>query len=158
MLQRLIQWFKSLFKNPAPTVTVQSPTQTLRSADPIDRLDNKEGWEAWRNTFAASTRSFIPTWEEKLARDARIVVQPGIDQSGFDITEAKGWEVRNNLPSGTYTFTLGKPGTVIVTGFAGGYVFKVNGEDCFNYRHLFNQSGSVTLEVEVVGAWRVQVV
>lgn len=165
MLKRLIQWFKSFFSSPKVKATETSGPD-FGPKPPVytpDRLDTKEGWEAWRNSFVPSTRSFIPTWEEKLERDARLQASlgPAVDRSGTYITEAKGWEVRNAYGNtGPVTYVLGKPGTVIVTGYAGSKVYEVNGEGCFDYRHFLNQSGSITLDVKTQGGqdYRVQVV
>lgn len=134
-----------------------SPTKVLS-------LETREGWEAYRNSFPGSTRAYIHTWEEKVKRDKELAVDrgPAVDRSGFDLNEANGWVVTPILTNGQlYTFTLGKPGTVLVYGVGGNFVSKVNGQPVAGERgaSIPNQSGTVTLSVESVnGRVGVQVV
>lgn len=151
-LKQLLQKLKQLFKSPA---TAQSPTPTSpvhQSASPVLGLDTKEGWEAYRNSFVPSTRSFIHTWEEKLERDKRDAANSQgapVDRSGFALTEANGWLVTPKMANNTpYVFTLGKSGTVKVSGHSGNQVNKVNGQGVLYAGEIPNQSGTITLAVE----------
>jgi hypothetical protein len=105
----------------------------------------------------------VPTWEEKLAIDARIASGqqgPAPDRSGFELTEANGYLVTPLLTNGqVYTFILGKPGTVRVFGVGGNQLNKVNGQAVIYSAEIPNQSGTITLTVESVdGRVGVQVV
>jgi hypothetical protein len=152
MLNRLIQWFRNLFGKTSvvtPAQPMQSPSQPTKVLSP----DTREGWDAWRNGFAPSTRSFVPTWEEKLAIDARIAPGqqgPAPDRSGFELNASNGYLVTPLLTNGqVYTFILGKPGTVKVSGHSGNQVNKVNGQPVIYAAEIPNQpAGPITLAVE----------
>jgi hypothetical protein len=165
MLKRLLQWFKNLFAKTETSTTSAPPTESPSQPTKVLSLDTREGWDAWRNGFAPSTRSFVPTWEEKLAIDARIASGqqgPAPDRSGFELNASNGYLVTPLLTNGQlYTFVLGKPGTVEVSGWGGNQVLRVNGQSISpSYiAHIPNQSGAISLSVESLdGRVMVQVV
>lgn len=151
MLERILAFFRNLFKRSESKPVAKEATIVAEKATPVLSLDTREGWDAWRNTFAASTRSFIPTWEEKVRRDSVVVDGPAVDRSGFELTEQNGYLVTPKLVNNTpYTFILGKPGTVKVFGVSGNQINKVNGQKVIYEAEIPNQSGSITLVVESV--------
>lgn len=151
MLKRLLAYLKSWFQKPANEATIQTGTSAPKQATAVLSLDTREGWDAWRNTFVPSTRSFIPTWEEKVRRDSVVVDGPAVDRSGFELNQANGWLVTPRLVNNTpYTFILGKPGTVKVSGSSGNQVNKVNGQGVIYSAEIPNQSKTITLVVESV--------
>jgi hypothetical protein len=167
MFKRLIQWFKNLFSKTetlASSATPVQPTQSPSQPTKVLSLDTREGWDAWRNGHVPSTRNNIPEWERKLEIDKLIAASqgPAVDRSGFELNASNGYLVTPLLTNGqVYTFILGKPGTVEVSGWGGNQVLRVNGQSISpSYvAHIPNQSGSISLSVESLdGRVMVQVV
>ena len=146
----------------APDVRPSQPMPRL-AGTPVKAAEDmtREEWEAYRNTFVASTRGFIPTWEQKLARDKAIrdaaVAGAGPDRDGFDMNQANGFLAHPPTLSGeSYLFTYGsKPGWAIrVMPYAGSQILKVNGQAISGtYAIIENPPvlGGIILEVEFVG-------
>jgi hypothetical protein len=163
MFERIKSYFRNLFSRfqSKPKEGTPVPTITVGASSAVLSLDTPEGWEAYRNSFAPSTRSFVATWEQKVARDKHIADLAALggapDISGFEL-KAPNYNTVNTLVNGqSYTFHVGKAGTVTVAPAEGNQLLKVNGQKVIHAADIHNVPvGPITLVVESVNG-RVQV-
>lgn len=125
---------------------------------PFEELSEAE-WNAWRNSFAASTRSFIPEHGQRAYRDGLVrdaALQPAVDRSGFALTAQNGYMVNPRVVMGQpYVFTMPvDPAlkTVQVFPIEGEQLTKVNGQTVIYFAKLAAPAdGNLVLSVEGVG-------
>ena len=153
MFKRLLAYLKSLFQKPEQKPQTGTSAPAVSSA--VLSLDTPEGWEAYRNSFVPSTRSFVPTWEQKLVRDQQIraAADSGSapDRTGFEL-KAPGYMVLNTMiDKQAYTFYVGKAGTVSVFPDRGNQLIKVNGQPVIHAADIHNVPvGPISIAVESV--------
>jgi hypothetical protein len=166
MFERIKSYFRNLFSNlwskkVEDTKPLAQPFSVLSDRTTVLSLDTEAGWNAWRNSFVPTTRSFVPTWDQKLLRDQQIAAArdsgPAPDISGFEL-KSPNFNTLNTLVNGqAYTFYVGKPGTVTVAPAEGNQLLKVNGQNVIHAADIPNvPMGPVTIAVESVNG-RVQV-
>jgi hypothetical protein len=157
MLERLKAFFRNLFSRfqSKPKEGTTIPTITVGASTAVLSLDTEAGWNAYRDSVAPTTRAYLATWDQKVARDkqdAAIAALGGApDISGFEL-KAPNYNTANTLVNGqTYTFYVGKSGTVTVAPVSGNQLLKVNGQPVIHAADIHNVPvGPITIAVESV--------
>jgi hypothetical protein len=155
MFERIKAFFRNLYSRfqSKPKEGTPVPSVTVGASSAVLSLDTEAGWNAYRDSVVPTTRAFLATWEEKVKRDAQIAAnqRPGVDISGFEL-KAPNYNTVNTLVNGqSYTFHVGKAGTVTVAPYAGNQLLKVNGQKVIHAADIHNVPvGPFTLVVESV--------
>ena len=146
----------------APDVRPVEPRPRL-AGTPVKSFEEmtREDWDAYRETFVPSTRVYLPTWEQKLARDKQIrdtaAMGAGPDRADFDMNELNGFLAHPPTENGKpYAFTYPpKPGWAIrVMPYSGSQIKVVNAKEITStYAIIENPptDGVIVLEVRFVG-------